>query len=362
MKQKLINEEYKIWKKHAPFLYDVMLSRALDWPTLTTQWFPDVQKPPGEDREIHRLLLGTHTDEESDHPNYLEIAHISIPNLTADPNDYDEERGEIGGYGAGNSKKPQPEMKFTVAQKIDHPGEVNKARYMPQNPDLIATMAPNGRTLVFDRTKHSSQPTGHVSPEIELIGHTAEGFGLHWNPNVEGQVVTGSNDKTVKVWNIKDFTKSNKNIKAQRSFTNHSATVNGVEFHHKFPWMVATVSDDKTLQILDLRESSNTKPARQVNDAHSDDINCVSFNLGTDVILATGSADKSVGIWDLRNLEQKLHACEGHKDIVTSIEWHPFQKAVIGSASLDRRIHFWDLGRCGEEQTPEDEEDGPPEL
>lgn len=42
--QKIINEEYKAWKKNAPFLYDMILSTALDWPTLTTQWFPDVQE------------------------------------------------------------------------------------------------------------------------------------------------------------------------------------------------------------------------------------------------------------------------------------------------------------------------------
>jgi histone-binding protein RBBP4 len=40
--QKIINEEYKTWKKNAPFLYDLILSTALDWPTLTTQWLPDV--------------------------------------------------------------------------------------------------------------------------------------------------------------------------------------------------------------------------------------------------------------------------------------------------------------------------------
>ena len=35
--------EYKTWKKNAPFLYDLILSTALDWPTLTTQWLPDKQ-------------------------------------------------------------------------------------------------------------------------------------------------------------------------------------------------------------------------------------------------------------------------------------------------------------------------------
>lgn len=42
--QKIINEEYKTWKKNAPFLYDMILSTALDWPTLTTQWMPDVHE------------------------------------------------------------------------------------------------------------------------------------------------------------------------------------------------------------------------------------------------------------------------------------------------------------------------------
>jgi histone-binding protein RBBP4 len=41
---KLINEEYKIWKKNSVFLYDMFYGRALEWPTLTTQWLPD-KKP-----------------------------------------------------------------------------------------------------------------------------------------------------------------------------------------------------------------------------------------------------------------------------------------------------------------------------
>lgn len=44
IEEKTINEEYKTWKKNAPFLYDMILSTALDWPTLTVQWFPDKQE------------------------------------------------------------------------------------------------------------------------------------------------------------------------------------------------------------------------------------------------------------------------------------------------------------------------------
>lgn len=41
--EKLINEEYKLWKKNSPFLYDLLVTHALDWPSLTCQWFPDVE-------------------------------------------------------------------------------------------------------------------------------------------------------------------------------------------------------------------------------------------------------------------------------------------------------------------------------
>lgn len=97
-------------------------------------------------------------------------------------------------------------------------------------------------------------------------------------------------------------------------------------------------------------------------DGHEDAINALSFNPASEYVLATGSADNSIGIWDLRNLKSKLHALVGHTDSVTSLAWHPFEEAVLGSSSADRRICFWDLSRVGEEQTPDDAEDGPPEL
>jgi len=78
--------------------------------------------------------------------------------------------------------------------------------------------------------------------------------------------------------------------------------------------------------------------------------------------LATASADKTIGLWDLRNLKDKLHSLEGHLDAVTSLAWHPTEEAILGSGSYDRRVIFWDLSRVGEEQLPDDQEDGPPEL
>lgn len=78
--------------------------------------------------------------------------------------------------------------------------------------------------------------------------------------------------------------------------------------------------------------------------------------------MATASGDKTIGLWDIRNIKQKIHTFTGHEDAVTSLQWHPTEHGILGSGSYDRRILFWDLSRIGEEQLPEDAEDGPPEL
>lgn len=170
------------------------MTSALTWPSLTCQWFPDkescvpsfillwpglnsvVDRPPDKPYNIHRLLLGTHTSGQSQ--DYLQIATVHLPKRDGpgaerlDHTSYDDERGELGGH-----TLPAQQPRIQVIQRINHPGEVNRARYMPQNPDLIATKAVSGEVLVWDRTKHSSDPDrdGVVRPDIRLVGQTKEG-------------------------------------------------------------------------------------------------------------------------------------------------------------------------------------------
>ena len=69
VEERLVNEEYKIWKKNTPFLYDLVVTHALEWPSLTVQWLPDRTEPEGKDYSVQELILGTHTSENE--PNFL---------------------------------------------------------------------------------------------------------------------------------------------------------------------------------------------------------------------------------------------------------------------------------------------------
>lgn len=57
VEERVINEEYKIWKKNTPFLYDLVMTHALEWPSLTAQWLPDVTRPEGKDYSVHRYHI-----------------------------------------------------------------------------------------------------------------------------------------------------------------------------------------------------------------------------------------------------------------------------------------------------------------
>lgn len=356
IEERIINEEYKIWKKNSPFLYDLIMTHALEWPSLTCEWLPEVIRPDGKNYSVHRLLLGTHTS--SDDPNYLIIAGVHLPNEETqfDASSYDSEKGEFGGFKSLQGK-------IDIEIKICHEGEVNRARYMPQNPCVIATKTPSSDVLVFDYTKHPSKPEPNsiCNPQIRLKGHSKEGYGLSWNKKTSGYLLSSSDDGTVCLWDINGNPKDAKLLDSLRTFTSHTSVVEDVSWHNHHESIFGSVGDDMKLNIWDIKNSNSTKPVNSV-DAHSGEINCIAFNPFNEFVLITGSADKTIALWDMRNLKEKLHVFESHKDEIFQIQWSPHCETVFASCGTDRRVNVWDLSKIGEEQTAEDAEDGPPEL
>lgn len=151
-------------------------------------------------------------------------------------------------------------------------------------------------------------------------------------------------------------------LKPTRKYTHHSHVVNDVQYHPFNKNFIGTVSDDLTLQIIDVRRAETDKASLIAKGGHTDAINALGFCPTSEYLVATASGDKTIGIWDLRNIKEKVHTLEGHNDAVTSLSWHPTEPGVLGSGSYDRRIIFWDLTKIGDEQLPDDQEDGPPEL
>jgi len=313
---------------------------------------------PGADYSTQRLILGTHTSEGEQ--NYLTIAEVQLPleDTEVDARQYDEERGETGGFGAGAGK-------VTAVQHIHHEGEVNRARYCPQSPFLIATKTVSAAVYVFDYSKHPSKPAkGPCAPDLLLKGHSKEGYGLAWSPLVAGTLLSGSDDTTICTWDVgAGAGRSSRSLDATGVYKGHAGVVEDVAWHAQHPARFGSVGDDRALMLWDARAGGGADArVAHVPNAHSAEVNCLAFNPANEHLLATGSSDHSVALFDARRLGARLATFSGHTEEVFALAWSPKHATVLGSCGADRRLCVWDLARIGAEQAAEDAEDGPPEL
>ncbi|XP_039135461.1 histone-binding protein MSI1 homolog [Dioscorea cayenensis subsp. rotundata] len=337
-------DEYRVWKKNTPFLYDLVISHALEWPSLTVQWLPAPSSSSSSQAPIHGLLLGTHTSDDA--PNFLMLSSVRFP-LRSAP--------------ATADSAPIPSIE--IYQSVRHDGEVNRARFMPQKPDIVATKTCGSDVHVFDcgRRRLGSPSDGEdCAPDVLLRGHSTEGYGISWNPMKEGRLLSGSYDSKICLWDVGEISRV-KSLDAYQVFEAHSAAVEDVAWHSRNENLFGSVGDDHMLMIWDLRSSSPEKPQHSVT-AHQDEVNSLSFSPFNEWILATASADSNINLFDLRKLTTGLHTFSSHTAAAFQVEWSPNHETILASCAEDKRLMVWDLSRIGDEQTEEDAEDGPPEL
>ncbi|KAH8922081.1 WD40 repeat-like protein [Atractiella rhizophila] len=382
-----INEEYKVWKKNASSLYDFLVTHALEWPSLTVEWFPDVEI--GATTTSHRLLVGTNTSGQE--PNYLQIYRLNMERSDADGaemgfEEYDPEKQEL----SGTNSQPN---KLRLLQSIPHPTEVNRARYMPQNPDLIATKTAaldtlRADVLIYDRTKHPSQPPpeglsgGGIGAQMRLKGHTREGYGLAWNATSagEGHLISGGEDATVVHWDIKNYKTSNAALGMDPLgiYKGHTGYVNDVGWHNSQPTVFGSAGDDGKFFIWDYRVPPDAAPLAPKHALPQSNVpfTSLSFSPHTQHHFLVSTAE-SILLHDLRFLTssqnfKSLHTFTPTDNVpmfkdatapaIQSVIWSPTEETVFASSGGDRRVRIWDCAKIGEEQTEEDKEDGPPEL
>uniref|UniRef100_A0A804U6G4 Histone-binding protein MSI1 n=1 Tax=Zea mays TaxID=4577 RepID=A0A804U6G4_MAIZE len=260
------------------------------------------------------------------------------------------------------SKHCAKSKKVQIVQQINHDGEVNRARYMPQNSFIIATKTVSAEVYVFDYSKHPSKPPldGACNPDLRLKGHNSEGYGLSWSIFNEGHLLSGSEDAQICLWDIKANSR-NKSLDALQIFKHHDGVVEDVAWHLRHGYLFGSVGDDHHLLIWDLRSPSPARPVQSVV-AHQGEVNCLAFNPFNEWVVATGSTDKTVKLFDLRKIHTSLHTFDCHKEEVFQVGWSPKNEPILASCCLGRRLMVWDLSRIDQEQTPQDAQDGPPEL
>lgn len=139
-------------------------------------------------------------------------------------------------------------------------GEINRARHMPQNSNMIATKSPSHDVFIFDTSKFPDVAQDDVFRfNLALRGHTNGGFGVAWNSQKEGILASGSDDGVVCIWDInaKPVTtpvEEGVNSPAVDAYTKHSehtSVVEDVEWSVFQPHVLASCGDDRVCIIIE---------------------------------------------------------------------------------------------------------------
>lgn len=329
-----IKDEYELWRKNCRFMYEFVSETALTWPSLTVQWLPSHKVDKVIEAE---LLLGTHTSGEDS--NFLKLASTQIPNVK-----FIDESGV----------KTRANSKIKVTKKFETTSEVNRARFMPQDPNIVATINGTGDIDLFDLNNGLS--IGHYKP------HTKNGYGLSWSPFKRGLLLSSSDDHSIALANTGRL---GNNIEILFKLQSHTDIVNDVKWHTFDENIFGSVSDDLTVLLYDMRTQN---PVSSYHSEGSRGINCLAFSTFSENLLAVGNTNSNIVLLDLRamsttkNTGGQLHTMMGHGDAITCLEFSPSHDGFLASGSQDRRVIIWDLAKIGEEQVQEDAEDGCPEI
>jgi len=233
----------------------------------------------------------------------------------------------------------------------------------------LATGSKDNTARVWQRDRDSSRFRCFAT----LAGHTASigAIGLpktHGKDQVPQYLITGSEDKTVKKWDLSKLpgaSPATPHAVAKAVFTRvaHEKDINAIDSSPLAP-LFASASQDRSIKIWSTEDGSTTAVLkghkRGVWSIRFSPAGTPALNLteggssGNRGLLVSGSGDNTVKVWSL-NTYACLLTFEGHQNSVLKVIWLPppstketdddrqqqKNKPMIASASSDTLIKLW---------------------
>jgi len=163
-----------------------------------------------------------------------------------------------------------------------------------------------------------------------LTGHTGRVMCGAISPD-DRQLVTGSRDTTLRVWDFQDHTEDDPVVTV---LDGHMGTVCTVAFSPDGQ-IIASGSEDETLSLW----NASSKVLIGILYGHLNRVSSVAFSPDGKLI-CSGSSDKTIRLWDVEK-QETISILTGHTCRVRSVAFSPDGQRIV-SGGDDSTLRVWD--------------------
>lgn len=215
--------------------------------------------------------------------------------------------------------------------------------------DFVAAATSSGKIILYD--------LGHAGvPAAQLHEHFRQVHKVTFNPHRGSLLLSGSQDGTVRLWDIRTVREQAGALQSKRKYSGQSDGVRDVKWSPTEGVDFAFGTDSGWIQCWDIR---NLKSAKTRIPAHVLACNVVDWHPDGKHIASAGS-DKAVRVWDLSAGQKQKHRWELRTPYpVMNGRWRPACESSMPddngarqctqfATAYDREhpaIHVWDLRR-----------------
>jgi WD40 repeat protein len=150
--------------------------------------------------------------------------------------------------------------------------------------------------------------TGH-DESVEAVAFAPDGRTL----------ATGSDDRTVRLWDVRDAERHDRARPLGEELTGHRAAVRALSFAPDGKTL-ATGSGDHTVRLWDVSDPARAEPSGQELTGHLDTVTTVAFSPRGDA-LASAGYDLTARVWTLNEHRAARYVCDHTGGVLTRADW-----------------------------------------